>query len=171
MHFPQQSEAEQRQIIEEHGGRFDGSSWMLLMQASEPLEETVMVVACDEQVMTGSQGKPTGLAMRLYETSSGAVLHLLLTLFDRPDRPFIIDLVVNPAHGAGDDMVGALAEQQTLQMLFYDAASAKPMGRRIIRLDEDLRDGLLHAVRVGRQYRGSLSQWQAALDATADLRL
>lgn len=145
-----------REVLASWGGEFNGEPWMLLIPAVEPLRETVIAIATEPEVVRLSAApRPTGIQVIGLTMPDGPVLLFLVELYDELQAPMAFDSPINPCAPEGRELVSSLAEQETLQLVFYDQHDGRPIGRRVLRFEA-------HARFTARQLL------QASVDATSD---
>jgi hypothetical protein len=160
-----------RALVQDWGAKFDGSSWLMLTQTSEPLPETVFALATTPDVVTQTSDRPTGIDLRAAETPYGLVVQFVITLLDQPVRPLRIDVLVNPAPDAGLEMLQELARQDMVQILFFDANAAELITRRIIPAAPQIRAGLRQVCALGSKTSSDAQRWQNAIRAVESIRI
>jgi hypothetical protein len=158
------AQRERREALNNWGADFDGTYWMMVVPALEPVAETVIVCAVDEATVKRSAApRPTGINFALAETANGPVAVLLVTLIDDLTRPLRLNTMLNPS---SDEAVGLMAglAQEVLQLIFYDRRSGEELGRRLLPIDEDTRAGINEAVARSERYPETTPErWEQAV--------
>lgn len=156
-------------VADMFGKTLDGEAWVVLIELAEPLHEIAFVAAVEPEVVHLSSERPTGIAVMLIETPYGFVLRFSFTLIDRPAEPFQLRLPVNPAADAAAPLLSRLAEQETVQIVFFDAVTGEGIARRILRLDLELRESLQQSIELAKDRPSNITLWLQAVQAASDL--
>jgi len=88
-------------------------------------DKTAIVVKLDRQTIEGFRGAiPIGYRPECGFYDTGAVVRLVLAIYDDPNNPFGMDTFLNP--GAPDDarLLDQLARQDALEIHFFDDGRA-----------------------------------------------
>lgn len=166
--------AAQHRAIRRWGGEFNGESWVLAAMLARPLAETVLVLASDpdEYRRSGAPGVPTGFGLEAVLTEDGPVAVVDVKLFLPPDEETWVYTMLNPANKDGRALLARLAEQETLQILFYDRHDGYPFGRRLLVPTADFRASAAETLRVTEgmtttagRFRRAIAEVGAQIDA------
>lgn len=156
-------------LAERYGVRFDGEAWILMVPLLEPLEETAFAAALDPEIIAASSGRPTGMVLLPIDTPHGIVLRFSILFFDELEAPWEMRLPVNPAPEGAGEMLGQLAEQETVQILFFHPHTGDPLDRRILPFSLEHRLLLSAIVDHAKQRPSSLEKWTAAVESARHL--
>lgn len=125
----------------------NGTEWVRLLPYSG---QPALVIACHPEDWRDT-GPLTGIEASAVATKGGAVLALVVSLYDR-QREWLMSLeVFIDAGGSLDNtLLEQLAELEAVKLVFIDAENGSALGGRLVRLSDGLRGAARAAAQEGR---------------------
>ena len=150
-----------RESVTEMGGVFNGEEWMMAFPLADD-EGTILVCATQHATMKRSAGRPTGVKFVFAETDYGPVAMMIVALFDDPQNPLTLDVMLNVATPGGRDLLEGLTGA-TLKLAFMDRHSGEGIGMRTLPYDPETAAGIRQAAALSAAFEErSMEDWQRA---------